>query len=164
MSGWWRRQSARDRMVLAAGGAVVAVLLLWAFAWYPLAASRDALAASAAQAEADLAWMRGVAPELSQRRASGAMTGLDRAGRSLLALADGTARDAGLGGSLVRVEPAGTGRVNLWFERVPFDALVTWLESLSRRYGVTIDELQVERAVDTGTVDARIGIVDAAGG
>ena len=56
------------------------------------------------------------------------------------------------------------GRVNLWFERVPFDALATWLESLSRRYGVAVDELQVERAVDTGTVDARIGISDAAGG
>ena len=164
MRAWWLRQTARDRGVMLVGTAVVAVLLLWAFVWYPLAASRDVLAASAAQAEADLAWMRSVAPELSQRRASGAMTGLDRAGRSLLALTDGTAREAGLGGALVRIEPAGVGRVNLWFERVPFDALATWLESLSRRDGVAVDELQVERAVDTGTVDARIGISDAAGG
>jgi general secretion pathway protein M len=164
MKAWLQRQSARDRRVLAGGAGLVAALLLWAFAWYPLAASRDALAAAAAQAEADLAWMRGVAPELSQRRASGAMTGLDRAGRSLLALADGTARDAGLGGALVRIEPAGAGRVNLWFERVPFDALASWLESLSRQYGVSVDELQVERAVDTGTVDARVGVVDAAAG
>lgn len=164
MSRAWQRLGARDRAVLIGGGALVALLLAWSFVWYPLARSRDALAASTAQAEADLAWMRGVAPELSALRAGGAATGLDRAGRSLLALADGTAREAGLGGALVRIEPAGAGRVNLWFERVPFDALAGWLESLSRQYGVAVDELQVERALDTGTVDARIGVVDAAGG
>jgi len=55
MRAWWLRQTARDRGVMLVGAAVVAVLLLWAFVWYPLAASRDVLAASAAQAEADLA-------------------------------------------------------------------------------------------------------------
>lgn len=164
MNSWWRRQSARDRTVLAVGVTVVGLLLAWAWLWYPLAQSRAALAAEAAQAEADLLWLRSVAPELQRLRASGTATGLDRGGRSLLALADGTARDAGLGGSLVRIEPAGAGRVNLWFERVPFDALATWLETLRRQYGVGVDELVVERAPDTGTVDARIGVLDAQGG
>ncbi len=163
MSGWWRRQSQRDRAVLSIGAAVVAALLVWAWVWYPLSQSRAALAAEAAQAEADLLWLRSVAPELQRLRASGSATGLDRAGRSLLALADGTAREAGLGGSLVRIEPAGAGRVNLWFERVSFDAMTTWLETLRRQYGVGVDELVVERAIDTGTVDARIGVVDTQG-
>ncbi len=163
MSAWWRRQSQRDRAVLSIGAAVVALLLAWAWVWYPLTQSRAALAAEAAQAEADLLWLRSVAPELQRLRTSGTATGLDRAGRSLLALADGTAREAGLGGSLVRIEPAGAGRVNLWFERVPFDAMTTWLETLRRQYGVGVDELVAERATDTGTVDARIGVVDAQG-
>lgn len=164
MSSWWRRQSSRDRTVLSVGMAVVALLLAWAWVWYPLTQSRAALAAEAAQAEADLLWLRSVAPELQRLRASGTATGLDRAGRSLLALADGTARDAGLGGNLVRIEPAGAGRVNLWFERVPFDAMASWLETLRRQYGVGVDELVVERAIDTGTVDARIGVIDPQGG
>jgi general secretion pathway protein M len=160
MKAWFARQSARDRSVMLFGAALVAVSLLWAFVWFPLAQSRAALASQASSAEADLAWMRTVAPELTRLRASGATTGLDRAGRSLLALADGTARDAGLGGAMQRVEPVGSGRVNLWFEDVPFDALVGWLEGLQRQYGIDVDEFAVERAVDAGKVDARIGLAD----
>jgi general secretion pathway protein M len=161
--GWWQRQSARDRVVLSAGALLVVLLLGWAYAWLPLQQSRTALAAEVAQAEADLVWMRSVAPELQGLRSAGTATGLDRAGRSLLALADGTAREAGLGAAMQRIEPAGAGRVNLWFEHVPFDALVGWLESLHQRYGVDVDELLVERAVDTGTVNARVGVIDAPG-
>lgn len=163
MKAWWARQSARDRTVLAVGGAVIGVSLAWAFLWFPLAASRDALALRVAGAEADLAWMRSVEPELARTRDGGSASGLDRAGRSLLALADGTAREAGLGGALTRIEPVGAGRVTLWFERVPFDAMASWLESLDARFGVRVDELSVERTPDTGAVNARVGIVESTG-
>ena len=59
------------------------------------------------------------------------------------------------------VAAAGSGRVNLWFEGVAFDALVGWLEGLRSQFGVSVDEFAVERAVDTGTVNARIGVVEA---
>jgi general secretion pathway protein M len=164
VSVWWQRLSARDRGVLVGGAFAIAALLLWSFGWYPLARSRAALAAEAAQAEADLGWMRSVADDMIRARSTGAFTGLDRGGRSLLALADGTARDAGLGATLQRIEPIGTGRVNLWFEGVAFDAMVSWLEGLQRQYGIRVDELSVERSVDVGTVNARVGVVDAAAG
>jgi general secretion pathway protein M len=163
MKAWWARQGARDRAVMSIGGAFIALALGWAFLWFPLAASRDALALRVAGAEADLAWMRSVEPELARARDGGSASGLDRAGRSLLALADGTAREAGLGGTLVRIEPVGAGRVTLWFERVPFDAMVIWLESLDARFGVRVDELSVERTPDTGAVNARVGVVEASG-
>jgi general secretion pathway protein M len=159
---WFARQSRRDRAVLAFGAVVVALVLAWAFAWQPLRAGTASLAERKRAAEADLAWMRGAAATVKQQRSSGAAAGFDRAGRSLLALADASARDAGLGEPLKRVEPLAEGRVNVWFENAPFDACVAWLEELGRRYGVGVEELSIDRAAGAGMVNARITLVDVA--
>jgi len=162
IAAWYRRQSRRDRVVLAVGGTFVALVLLWAFAWQPLFVGSASLAEQKRAAEADLAWMREVAATLKQQRATGAAAGSDRAGRSLLALADASARDAGLGEPLKRVEPLSEGRVNVWFENANFDACLAWLESLSQHYGVTVEELSVDRSAMPGMVNARITLVDVA--
>ncbi|HET7843177.1 MAG TPA: type II secretion system protein M [Xanthomonadales bacterium] len=162
IAAWYRRQSRRDRLVLAVGAAFVAVVVAWAFVWQPLRAGTASLVAQKRAAEADLAWMREVAATLKQQRTQGVVAGSDRAGRSLLALADASAREAGLGDPLKRVEPLAEGRVNVWFENAGFDACVAWLEALGDRYGVAVEELSIDRAALPGMVNARITLVDAA--
>jgi general secretion pathway protein M len=160
MKAWFANQTLRDQRVLVIGALLVMVAMLWAFVWDPLSRSRAALAVRATQSETDLAWMRGVASELRAGRAQGVATGLDRAGRSLLALADASAREAGFATALKRVEPTSAGRVNIWFEGVAFDAMADWLEMLARQYGVSVEEFVLDRAVATGTVNARLTLVD----
>jgi general secretion pathway protein M len=159
---WWNTLSLRDRRALAVLAAFVALALAWFALWQPLAASRDRLAAQVERAEQDRAWMQSRATELGQLRAAGALDPLDRSGKSLLALADAGAREAGLGANLKRVEPVSEGRVNLWFEGVPFDSMTTWLDQLEGRYGVRVDDLSAERAGGVGTVNARVGLADTA--
>jgi general secretion pathway protein M len=161
MKAWLARQSERDRRVLSIGATVVALALFWAFAWDPIAQSRRSLAEQAARAESDLIWMRGVAGEMRSLRARGQAGGLDRAGASLLALADRSAREANLGPVLKRVEPAGDGRVNVWLEGAGFDQIADWIEALARRYGVGVDEFAIDRAAVDGTVNARVTLLDA---
>lgn len=159
---WLLRQTARDRKVLALGALVIALALGWAFLWQPLVQGRKSLAQQVVKAEGDVALMRSIASDVKQRRASGLATGLDRAGQSLLALADSSAREAGLGDALARVEPVNEGRVNVWFEDAGFDVLVTWLESLSQRFGIGIEELAIDRSNAVGVVNARITLTDPA--
>lgn len=160
MKSWWRQRAARERWVLLAGAGFVSAALLWALVWLPLGQARQALRRDVAQAQADLQWMSQVADGLRARQARGQGSGLERAGRSLLALADSGAREAGLGALLKRAEPAGEGRVSLWFEGVPFDPLCTWLEGLEERFAIHIEEFSVERAQDPGNVNARLTLVD----
>lgn len=161
MSRWWQGLAARERRVVAIGGALVLLLLAWAFIWDPLASSRARLQAGVQQAEADLAWMREAVPRLATSRAQGGVIGADRAGRSLPALADGSLREAGLGAHLSRLEPLGEGRVGLWFDDIGFDPFIVWLESFAPRYGIRVEELTVDRATAPGMVDARVVLVDA---
>jgi general secretion pathway protein M len=83
-----------------------------------------------------------------------------RADVDRLALADASAREAGLEGALRRVEPVGERNVRVGFEAANFDQLAQWLERLGSRYGVEAIELSAERAEGIGLVDARVTLRD----
>src|SRR5262249_23094417 len=155
---WWQGLQERERSVLAIGGALVALMLLWAFAWQPLGQARATLATRVAAQRDDLAQMRAISGDVADLRARGIRGGADRQGKSLLALADVTARDekADLAAALKRVEPAGPKSVRVSFEAANFDALMRWVDNLSRAYGVQATDLSADRGDTAGIVNARV--------
>ena len=158
---WWQAQSERDRRTLRWGAAVVALLLVWALVWHPLAQRRALLEQDLVAGRDEQAREQRAAAQLAQQHGTAQRARGDRAGKSLLALADTSARDAGLGAALRQVEPAGARHVKLSFEAVQFDALVQWLELLASGYGVQTSELSADRADGAGLVNARITLQDA---
>jgi general secretion pathway protein M len=156
----WQALSERDRRVLGGGGLIVALLLVWAFIWHPLALSREQLAARTNADRASLAWMRSAQTQLPGLSAGTTHAAVNREGKSLLALADASARGAGLGGALKRVEPTGARSVRVSFEAANFDVLVGWIEELARDYGVEASDLSADRAEATGLVNARVTLED----
>jgi general secretion pathway protein M len=157
---YWNELSPRDRRVLAIGAVVVAVLLGWAFVWHPLDRKRSELEQRVALERQSLAFVRGAAATLAGER-PGAGAGAARAGRSLLALADASARDAGLEAALRRVEPVNARSVRVTLELARFDAMVLWIESLARDYAVRVSDLSADRADAVGLVNARVTLEDA---
>ena len=105
ISAWWNGLSERDRRVLLIGAVVVAIFLVWSFVWHPLAMRRALLSEQLDGARRDLASMRVAQAEVEQLRNAGVRSRADRQGKSLLALADVTARGAGLDGVLKRLDP-----------------------------------------------------------
>ena len=158
---WWNELQARDRRVLLIGGGVVAVLLVWALVWIPLSRARASLTASVTQQRADLAWMRQALAQARALGAQGARGNVARQGKSLLALADATARADGLGDALKRVEPTGPASVRVTFEIADFDTLANWMGALARDYGVTVTDFSADKAEGLGLVNARVTLQDA---
>ncbi len=157
---WWQGRQTRERRVLALGAALTVLMLLWALVWKPLVDHRVALSEGNQRLAADLALMRASADELRGRQPAGEDAGRNRAGRSLLALADAGIREIGLAGSLRRIEPAGEGRVRLRLEAVPFDPIAQWLERLASEQGVRVAELSATRTEYAGQVDLQLLIED----
>ena len=156
IAAWWQKQSERDRRVLAVGATIVALLLAWAFVWYPLARARAQLESRVEHERADLAWMRQAGGEVQALRAKGARGQVDRQGKSLFALADVTARGAGLATALKRVEPTGPRSVRASFEGANFDALIGWVDALARDYAVQTTDFSADRVEGIGLVNARV--------
>ncbi len=152
----WAGLAQRDRRILVLGALVLGLVLIWALVWEPLGAARDAARLRVAASSNDLATVRAVAPRLRDLIARDGGQPGQRDGRSLLALADASARGAGVGEALLRIEPVSGGQVRVYFEAASFDALVQWLDELETRQGVTSTELNVNRAAGVGRVDARV--------
>lgn len=147
--------SPRDRRILLAGG-TAAVFLVLLFTWLSLHGRVERLQSVVSDQKALDQWMQKTASEVVQLR--GAQTkGPDKTGgRSLLAIVDQTAKQAGLGGAIKRVEPEKENGVRIWFEQVAFDDMVRWLSSLRQSYAVQINTITVDRQPQAGIVDARI--------
>jgi general secretion pathway protein M len=156
IAAWWQGLSERDRRILTIGAPVVFLLLGWSFVWYPLAHARAQLQSDVERARGDLAWMQQAAGEAAALRAKGARGQVDRQGKSLLALADVSARAAGLADALKRVEPSGPKSVRVSFDTANFDALIGWVDGLGRDYGVQANDLSADRVEGIGLVNARV--------
>lgn len=157
---WWGAQTARDQRILKVGAVIVAVVLVWAFAWHPLGIERDLRRERLDQARRELAFVRTSAGEIERLRSSGTQTLADRQGKSLLALADASARSGGLDGMLKRIEPVGPRSVRASFEFAPFDTVIDWVERLAREHGVQVSDFSADRIDAGGLVNARVTLED----
>ncbi|MDZ4811992.1 MAG: type II secretion system protein M [Pseudomonadota bacterium] len=161
MSQWWRSLNERDRGMLRVGISVVAALLFWAFLWDPADRSRQSLRTQVSDAESNLAYMHAAATQLQSLNAGGSASVFERSGRSLLALADSSAREARLGHAVKRIEPVSAGRVNIWLEAAEFDQVAIWLEQLQSVYGVRVEEYSLQRSEGEGKVDGRLSLIES---
>jgi general secretion pathway protein M len=154
---WLEGLGSRERLMLGAGVAVLVLFLLYALVWSPLHSGYDTMKTSV-QAQRDTAvWMEQSAQLLQQLKRSRGPAAQGLGGKSLLAMADSTARSNGLGPALKRVEPEGSKHVRVWLEGASFDLVIKWLGDLSTRYGVDTDSVSIERVSDTaGRVNARL--------
>lgn len=158
---WWNTLSPRDQRTVAIGGVLVAAMLGWALIWHPLSLKRAELRETVDAQRRDLAYVRVATAEVERLRAAGKHSRGDRQGRSLLALADASARAGGLEGALRRVEPVGASSVRVSFEFASFDALIGWIEGLTRDYGIEATDFSSDRADGVGLVNARVTLQDA---
>lgn len=163
MKSWWLSREPREQWILGTGGVLALVILLWSMAWAPLTDQVSALQTDVDEQQENLAWMRQAAGEVIALRGRGGTTVAGLQGRSLLAVVDQSARQAGMGSALKRVEPDGNSKVRVRFEGVPFDALVVWLDQIRRQYGIQAVQASVETAGAAGLVTARLTLLATLG-
>jgi general secretion pathway protein M len=161
IAAWWNRLQPRERNMLAIGGAICAILLAWAFVWHPLARARADAHARVTRARDDVTWMRSMTGQANELNTKGARGHAERQGKSLLALADASARSAGLSGSLKRVEPTGGNSVRVTFEVASFDTMIDWLSQLARDYGVRVSDFSADKVEGLGLVNARVTLEES---
>lgn len=158
MKAWWNQLSNRERWLVGGGSVLTLTLILYALVWQPFQKELGRLRQTVTAQRADLAWMRQAAIEAQrlenvQTSPKSQLPAGSR--RSLLIVVDQTARAAGLGSAIKRVEPQGDDKVRVWLEQVSFDKLIGWLEALRRDQGIQTANAVMDRQA-SGRVDARL--------
>lgn len=156
MREWWEGLGTRERFIAIAGSLVLVPFLLWVLVWRPLVGNVIQLEQEVASQRESVLWMQNAAAELQQLRGSGAQAAAGLGGRSLLAVVDQSARSTGLGSGLKRIEPDTADAVRVRLEGVSFDALVQWLDLLSRQHGIMASLVSIERESGPGQVNVRL--------
>jgi type II secretory pathway component PulM len=150
-SDWYSRQSERDQRVLRWGGIAVGIIVL-VLVLLPLQRNLSQVRARVVQQQADLAWMRQMAPTLAAAGPGPAVAA--PAGESLVVLIDRSARESGLAQALTGSQPAGNGGMTVRMESADFNLLIGWMSRLVAQH-----DLRVESASITGNGTA--GVVNA---
>jgi general secretion pathway protein M len=149
---WFKAQSPRDQRV-AAGAAILLVIMLIFGIFIPLDSSVARAHARVQRKQADLAWMRSVAPQLA---AAGTAITAPASDRSLIVVIDTSARESGLGAALNSSEPSGPGALRVRLDKAPFDTLMQWLARLSQQNGIHVETASIDAAGPPGLVNAGI--------
>jgi type II secretory pathway component PulM len=142
-------RSERERRMLLAGAIALVLILVFAII-VPLDRSVAHAKTRLTQKRADLAFMQGVAPEISNSSAPSSSS------ESLILIVDRSAREAGLQKSLAGSEPGGQNSLSVRLEKAPFDKLVTWLGRIAVQNGVVVDSATIEKTGAPGEVNAAI--------
>lgn len=142
----------REQRMVIIGGICIALLLVFGVI-LPLDRSVARAHARLIAKQADLAWMRGVTPELI---AAGPAVASPTSQRSMLVVVDGAAREAGLAKALTSSEPSGAGGLQVRLEKAPFDAVVAWLARLSEQDGIRVDSATMDNAGQPGIINAGV--------
>jgi general secretion pathway protein M len=149
---WYASLQQREQRVVAIGAIALGLIILIGGILMPLQSAVSSAVKGTDTRREDLAWMRVNAPEV---RAFGDQLPADT-GEAPVVVVDRVAREAGLAAALRGTQPNTTGGVRVQLEAAPFDTVVTWLDSLDRRYGLAIESITVDRTPAPGMINASI--------
>jgi type II secretory pathway component PulM len=123
--------SERERRMVQIGGVIAVVMLIFGVI-LPLDSSASKAKARIAQKQADLVWMRGVAPVLAanQQPAQGSTNG-----ESLIVVVERSA---------------------VQMQKASFDAMIAWLSRLSQQNGIGVDGATIDTVGAPGLVNAAV--------
>ena len=161
MKEWFLGLEPRERLLVAAGAVVLVLLLLYLLIVEPVASRYSALRDGVAEQRKTLVWMQQAAQQVQVLKRSAPGGGRGLGGRSLLAVVDQSARSAGLGGAIKRIEPDGAKGVKVWLEGVAFDPMVLWLGKITRTYQIETSIITIEPQ-GRGRVNARLTLLEPA--
>lgn len=146
--------SSRDQKALQVLAVALLAFVLYFGVWRPVHRFETRQAADLAQARALMGWLK--SHESEARKLARSQSGKDGGqvvdSRSLMTTVTTSAKQAGL--PLARFEPSGENGMRIWLENAPFNRVAGWLEQLSSRYGIRVDQASIQRAESPGQITA----------
>jgi type II secretory pathway component PulM len=158
---WWGAREARERGVIAVAAAALAVAVLWAYVWVPIAADRVHLVEALPRLRAAAQGVAREATEVEQLRAAARARGASPPPQAAI---EETLKSSGLGDGYTGVTALGDGRVQVNLRAVPFDALARIVAQLAETQGLAVERLALKASGEPGKVQVETLVLRTAHG
>lgn len=146
----WESMNQREQMVVAILGVTIVFALFFSLIVTPLIKGREQARALYESRQEELSWMQGVAPQLigksNKEPLQNAQAMMNTVNKSAAAFQL----------KLNRVQPEGDTKLRVWLEKVPFNALMSWLNDLQLNNGIVSSSVNIEADSTPGVVSAKV--------
>lgn len=143
----WQQRTPAERRTLRSVGAILAIALMYAFVWHPLAQERQRLGSALPQLRAAAAKMHVQAQEIARTR-NLPQKPLNNNLRS--AVDDATTRSSINAPS--EFLPLDAGRARVTFNNTAFDRWIEWVKFLQVEQGIRVESADITALAESGTV------------
>lgn len=140
LQGWWRGISAREQRLVAVGGSCLLIGFCYWVVWQPIANRIDERERQVLSQQQTLAWLKEKGEEVLAMQ-GGQGRQIDTSG-TLEGVVNRTAFNQKI--KIARLQPQGQ-ELQVWIDTVVFDDLLIWLATLTDRYGVQVQVIEVAR-------------------
>jgi general secretion pathway protein M len=147
-AGFWEARTAREKGLLTWGGAVLALVIVWAVLWAPAQEGRARLRETIPSLQRQLSQMTAQANEA--RSLSAAAQGVAPTGGALRDALTASLNDHGL--SATQVQVLGNA-VQIQLKNASFPAWTQWLDDARKQFKVQVAEAHVTAQKPDGQVD-----------
>lgn len=155
MKEWFLSLTAREQTMVQYAGIAVTIFIVYLLIINPIASNYSKNKKNVATATETLSWMKSAALEVKQL-GGGVSSNRPKGKQFTLSMVDSSAKKAGLGSVMKRVQPEGDLGVRVWFENAPFDELIKWLSTIESKNGLSVNEINIEETESTGLVNVRV--------
>ena len=136
MKNWFYSLEDRERLFVSVGALIVAIALIYGFAWVPLDKKHTEATASVSDWHRSLAELQPLKGAATQATRGSSRSNSSQ--RAPIIIVDQTLRSRGLEQYRKRSQPTSSNGIRVEFEDVAFDELVIWLGDLSEQYEMTV--------------------------
>lgn len=157
MNDWWQHSSLREKWMIILGGIIAIIILGYEFLWNPLSSSVNELQINIVKQQQLLNWMQRANQQIKQLRAAGFVES-PTSEEALLVITERSLAEQKLSRYLDQVQQPTDNQLVLTFKTVPFDRLMTWLESLWRQYSINVSQMTIQKTDTPGLVQAKLTV------
>jgi len=150
LKSWWASLESREQKLVSVAGLVVIIAAFYWGIWSPLNASLNEQQQKLTKQQQLLSWMKEKGPIIIASKGSNNISG---ANQSLTQIINATASSKQI--KLSRVQPKGEEEIQVWIDDVKFSILLTWLQLLEQRYGITVSNTDLVRGEKIGFAKVR---------
>ena len=153
MNVYWSNLNERERWILSLGALFCVLYLFYLLIYSPLTSAVHDKSQQLAEKQETLVWMQHVRQQYKIKKAPETLT----SSKLLTVLAE-QLNATSFKQFPYQLQQTGASDIQLIFEKVPYNAFMSWLWSINEKYTISIKQLNAERTDTPGVVKLMIVI------
>lgn len=154
MKEWWLNLSLREKQTVSLGAGVLAAILIYLILWAPLSYKVNQLRSTLQHSQQLLVWMQKTDQQIQTLQKISKKSHSFPTTASLLSLIQNQINQSPLAKNLSQLKQADNDTVQVSFQQIEFDKLISWLIQVWQQHGLILTQIAITPSGPPGIVTA----------